>query len=103
MKSYLLVVLNSDPIEDNWWEQGLDIATTIVDLEGSVKVLLQGKMLDSIANMSAEQTVLKKLKQLSLFGIETYSLSPVDNLQVSVIIQPDLEEILANAKAVMEF
>lgn len=68
----LRIVLASSPLNSPFFEDGIEVALTAVDLEVETEVVLTGAFLEYVKNTSPDDIVLKKLKQLELYEIEPF-------------------------------
>ena len=98
-----IIVISSDPTDSFDYEQGLEVAMTLTDLEQPCAVCLEGEFLDKVANSRGDEVFVKKLKQLELFGIELFSPIKPNLSFCSVKTYSELFEIYKNVKVVISF
>ena len=71
----MIIFLQSSPRDSQAYEQGLEMAMSYGDFfeDNNIKVIISGAFLQSVLVSNEQDIFIKKLKQLELFEIETFS------------------------------
>ena len=98
-----IIVITSDPDKNSDFEQGLEIAMTLSDLELKCSVSIEGDFLSKIENCSKDSVYLKKLKQLELFDIPLISARAIPFSYCTVKDVCDIRQIYKCALTIICF
>lgn len=99
----IVITLESDPLKVSFYEQGLDIAMTLVDLEQDVKVVILGAFAQACAMADESAVFRKKLLQLELFDIECISAAANADDKNGLVNNQSICKILNSAKRILSF
>lgn len=99
----IVVALESDPYKYNFYEQGLDVAMTLADLEQEIEVVLSGDFANAAAGADNNVIFKKKLLQLELFDIKC--ISAVENAVAKdyFVEEQAIYHVLQNAQRILTF
>ncbi|MBO6257958.1 MAG: hypothetical protein J6M93_01270 [Succinivibrio sp.] len=99
----IVIALESDPLRDVSYEQGLDIAMTLADLEQEVKVVILGAFAAACAKEDAHAVFRKKLLQLDLFDIECISAIDTTDEKSGLTDSRAIISVLNEAQRILTF
>ena len=63
----ILVVLSSDPLKSDLYEQGIEVTLNLADADVSVEADFEGEFLKALKEASNDSIFYKKLKQINLY------------------------------------
>ena len=69
----ILVVLSSDPLKSDLYEQGIEVTLNLADAEVSVEAYFEGEFLKALKEASNDSIFYKKLKQINLYEVKCSS------------------------------
>ncbi|MGN0903233.1 MAG: hypothetical protein ACI4M9_08100 [Succinivibrio sp.] len=69
----ILIVLASDPMRSSFYEMGIETSINFSDAGTDVEVVIEGDFLRALKNSDDNSVYLKKLRQLALYDIKTYT------------------------------
>lgn len=101
----MIILLQSSPKGSQAYEQGLEIAMSYGDFfeDNNIKVVISGEFLQAVLSSNMQDVFIKKLKQLELFEIKTFSLTKTDYSFIATISNQQLREMLINDNKVLSF
>lgn len=101
----MIIFLQSSPRDSQAYEQGLEMAMSYGDFfeDNNIKVIISGAFLQSVLVSNEQDIFIKKLKQLELFEIETFSVKKTAYDFIAAITNQQLRIMLINDSKVLSF
>ncbi len=101
----MIIFLQSSPRDSQAYEQGLEMAMSYGDFfeDNNIKVIISGAFLQSVLVSNEQDIFIKKLKQLELFEIETFSVKNTAYDFIAAVTNQQLRIMLINDSKVLSF
>ncbi len=101
----MIILLQSAPLDSQAYEQGLEIAMSYGDFfeDNNIRVVLSGEFLQALLDSNPQSVFVKKLKQLELFEIATFSVQKTVFDFIETIPPQQLRAMLINDSKVLSF